>query len=359
MKFSFHRTTMVAKGHIRGWYRNRNNIFWTLAFPIVMMVLFGGIFGFFQGARPQVFVQNDDTIGDNPSTLSVRLVNLLESSDLLDLKSIDGADRAGISHLLVIPAGFEEDVKRGSAVLTLKEAGRETVSETLSSILDTMNIEVSGTSRLITLREEALATRGSLNFVEFLMPGIIGITIMTGGVFGAINTNTKYKANHVLRKLATTPLRKSEWIGGMMIYQLFLSLIGTVIIISVAFAVFRVTLLPHVVAVLVLVSGALAFPGMGMLMARFIPDEESAEAAGNAVTFPMMFLSGTFFPLDLMPQFLQVIARIFPLTYLNEGLRAAFFFGDLETALFNAGVLIVFGVTVLVLGSIVTNWREE
>jgi len=350
---------MVASGHIRGWYRNRTTIFWTLAFPIIMMVLFGGIFGFFQGSRTEVFIQNEDVSGGIPSNLSVRLVNLLESSDLLDLKTLDSTDLTGISHILVIPNGFEEDVRRGGAVLTLKETGRVSVAETLGSILDTMNIEVSGASRLITLRGEILASRGSLTFVEFLMPGIIGITIMSGGVFGAIHTNTKYRANHVLRKLATTPLRKSEWIGGMMIYQLVLSVIATVIIISVAFVIFGLTLIPHVVAILVLLSGALAFPGIGMLLAKFVPDEESAEATGNVVTFPMMFLSGTFFPLAVMPEPLQVLARIFPLTYLNEGLRAAFFFGDVKTALYDAGVLLIFGVTLLVIGSLVTSWREE
>ena len=350
---------MVATGHIRGWYRNRNNIFWTLAFPIIMMVLFGGIFGFFQGSRTEVFIQNEDVTGGIPSDLSVRLVSLIESSDLLNLRTIESADQTDISHILVIPRGFEEDVKRGRGILTLKEAGSGSIGTTLTFILDTMNIEVSGTPRSITLREEALASRGSLNFVEFLMPGIIGITIMTGGVFGAIHTNTKYRANHVLRKLATTPLRKSEWIGGMMIYQLVLSLIATVMIISVAYIIFGLTLVPHVVAILVLVSGALAFPGIGMLLAKFVPDEESAEATGNVVTFPMMFLSGTFFPLDVMPHSLQVVAKFFPLTYLNEGLRAAFFFGDIKTALFDAAVLVIFGVTILVIASLVTSWREE
>ena len=76
-----------------------------------------------------------------------------------------------------------------------------------------------------------------------------------------------------------------------------------------------------------------AFGGIGMILTRVAKEAESATAAANFIMFPMMFLSGSFFPLELMPGFLQTIARILPLYYVNEGLRAAMVLADDMAAL--------------------------
>ena len=88
-------------------------------------------------------------------------------------------------------------------------------------------------------------------------------------------------------------------------------------------------------------------------------DPDGADAAANVITFPMMFLSGTFFPLSQMPLFLQAIARVLPLTYVSDGLRASMIFGQSQTAIFNTVLITVLGVAAIVIGSLITKWEED
>jgi ABC-2 type transport system permease protein len=102
-----------------------------------------------------------------------------------------------------------------------------------------------------------------------------------------------------------------------------------------------------------------AFGGIGMILARVAKEAESATAAANFIMFPMMFLSGSFFPLELMPGFLQTIARILPLYYVNEGLRASMVSVDNMAALRYAAMIGAFATVVFVLGINTTKWDEE
>ena len=95
-----------------------------------------------------------------------------------------------------------------------------------------------------------------------------------------------------------------------------------------------------------------------MILTRFVKEAQSAAAAANAISFPMMFLSGSFFPIELMPGFLQTLARMLPLYYVNEGLRASMIFEDNMAALHYSAVIGAFVVVVFILGIIATQWEE-
>ena len=101
-----------------------------------------------------------------------------------------------------------------------------------------------------------------------------------------------------------------------------------------------------------------AFVGIGMILTRFVKEAQSAAAAANSISLPMMFLSGSFFPIELMPGFLQKFARILPLYYVNEGLRASMVFVDNLAALKDSAAIGVFAAVVFILGIIATKWEE-
>ena len=108
-----------------------------------------------------------------------------------------------------------------------------------------------------------------------------------------------------------------------------------------------------------LVLEVFAFGGIGMILTRVANEAESATAAANFIMFPMMFLSGSFFPLDMMPGFLQTIAKILPLYYVNEGLRASMVSVDHTAALRYAAMIGAFAAVVFVLGVNTTRWEED
>src|SRR5437016_4980831 len=107
------------------------------------------------------------------------------------------------------------------------------------------------------------------------------------------------------------------------------------------------------------VAAALLFPGIGMVLANFVKEAESADAAANAITFPMMFLAGTFWPRETLPDIMKVIANFMPLTYVNDGLRDALIYAQPAQALTNTIIALGLAAFFIVLGSLLMNWKEE
>jgi ABC-2 type transport system permease protein len=110
---------------------------------------------------------------------------------------------------------------------------------------------------------------------------------------------------------------------------------------------------------LFIILNGFAFSGTGMLITRFVKEAQSAEAAANAIMIPMMFMAGTFFPLESMPEFLRNVALILPLYYVNEGLRSSMITLNFSQAWFYAAVIGIFAAVIFILGVFVTTWKEE
>jgi ABC-2 type transport system permease protein len=101
------------------------------------------------------------------------------------------------------------------------------------------------------------------------------------------------------------------------------------------------------------------FTSLGMLLGIFIRDQETAAAIANAIGFPMMFLAGSFFPLDLFPSYLRAVANFLPLTYLNEGLRATMVLGNDATALVDLAVTAVFAGACFIIAARGLSWKSK
>jgi ABC-2 type transport system permease protein len=173
---------------------------------------------------------------------------------------------------------------------------------------------------VITFNTEAVTTN-QFRTIDFYIPGITAAFIMTNGIIGLTSTNTEFKRRGVIKRLSITPLTKMDWILGCILSQTLLNVILTGIMIGVGWVVFGVRVIPDVWTVLMIFLGSVMFSGMGMTLAGLFKDVEAANAVGNAIAFPMMFLSGVYFPLDSC-QVLQPSPSL-PLTYFSEGLKAA------------------------------------
>jgi ABC-2 type transport system permease protein len=373
------------------------------------MLIFGAIFS---GGNVQyeLAVQNKDG-----SDISASFINAVNSTNAFKVHMVNASENADtyiksnrISGMLIVPEGFGNDVQRNLAlgasrpstgvqvnptttsttnaialnatslnsqasqaqsnntnvtpaavILKVDQSSTSApvISGVLSSIANGFNSQLTGSTQIIGVENQQVLS-SQFKYIDFFVPGIIGLTVLTTGVLGTVGTNTQYRNNGILRKLATTPLGKSEWIISKMLYQTVVILISASLIIIVAKLVYNVTAVPNVVTLLLLFVGTICFTGIGMIIARFVKDEDAANAAASAVTFPMLFLAGTFIPLETMPDYLQTVAKFLPLTYLNYGLRDAMILGDTASALYNMMIVLIAGVIFFVIGSIITDWRE-
>jgi ABC-2 type transport system permease protein len=108
-----------------------------------------------------------------------------------------------------------------------------------------------------------------------------------------------------------------------------------------------------------LILGPMLFASLGMLVGTLAKNPETAGVIGNVITFPMMFLAGTFFPLSIMPQYLQTIAHGLPLFYIIEGLNAVMVYGNYSQALIDIGVITVITLIIFFSAAKLFKWRED
>ena len=387
---------------LKTYLRSKGTLFWSIAFPVLLILLFGAIFSggsenydlyvknfdYSNGEMITQFLnQNNmsldfighhenfyDAIYQQFNTTNITTIRIISDSDAHnenELEEYIQSHKGKIKSLLIIPDDYGMNLGRA---LTKKNID---LADNISLMLDPTdaqrnNIILSVMSQFVGISNLILAEGDNFlrfntssiiqeryEYIDFFIPGIIGLSVMNSGIYGSIERNTKFRKNGILRKLSTTPITRGEWIFAKMLFMLFLAFISTVTILIVGIVIWNVAIQIIIYMFILIISASFAFSGIGLIITRFVREEETADSAGGAITFPMMFLAGTFFPLDMMPEFLRVIAQILPLYYVNEGLRAAMILKDNSTSLWNSIIVFVFAVIVFAIGTIITSWKED
>ena len=356
---------------VKHWLRSKGTVFWTILFPVLLIVIFGAIFSDTSSAEYDLTIQDLDE-----TTSSEDFIKILENVSILNIETI-GKNEDITEYMkendktvaIQIPEGFEDiliesmhDKNATFDIVFYFDPAENTTAMVLrnivAGIVREFNMALTQGRHVITIDEES--TLGEdFDYIDFFVPGMIGFTIMTSMVYGSIERNTKYRKDGILRKLLTMPITRAEWIFSKMLFMLFLSFISTFVILIVGMLVWGLTFHLNIFFFIIIISTSFLFSGMGMIIARFVKDEETADMAGGAITFPMMFLAGTFFPLDQMPDFMQAIAQFLPLYYVNEGFRNAMIYADLEKTLFFSAFVLFFALVFFIVGVLLTKWKED
>ena len=362
------RVLIDLKASFKMFFRSKAAVFWTLAFPCILILLFGAIFSEMD-SKYSLYVQNQDIVNGNPTLGSIGFIEALNKTDTFNLHTLDPTINATryaldkkLSYMLVIPEGFENDVSMANATIEFiydqSQTSAMVVMGILNSVINEMNQVLSGGADYVVVQGETIAPK-RFSFMDFFLPGMIAMSAMTTSIFSAVEISSRYRETGIFRKLATTPLRRIEWILSRTIYLIVISFIGMGVILGLGIAFFDVKVIPDPLSLILVATTSMLFSGIGMILSRFVKDPETAGAAANAITFPMMFLSGSFFPLEQMPEFLRAIATVLPLTYVNNGLRDAMIMGEPQRAIMNTIIVAVLGVICLLVGAWITKWEEE
>ena len=198
----------------------------------------------------------------------------------------------------------------------------------LQSGIDEMNFALTGTERLVTLESEAVAAR-DLGYIDFLMPGVIGMAIMQLGLFSVAFSFVTMKREGVLRRLLATPLNPATLLSAQVVTRLIAVMLQTLILASVAVFIFGAEFAGNFFAVLLAAGlGGAVFLALGFAVSGWARTEQQAAPLANIVSLPMMFLSGVFFSRDVLPGILQTVTDYLPLTFLVEAIRGMTVQGD-------------------------------
>lgn len=356
----------------KSFFRSKATLFWTLLFPVMLILMFGAIFSGIGETEYELVVIDFDN-----SDMSQTFINILDDTPIIktEVKEIDDnhilqyIKDNNIKRLILIPQGFEQSVAMATidedAVANIsfyfdqsEQQSNSIIRSVISSVVTNINMNISGGKDIIKINDVETIT-GEFGFIDFFLPGMIGFTIMQTCIYGSLERNTKFKKDGILRKLLTTPITRSEWFFSKMFFQLILSFLSAALIIVIGIVVYGININVNIWMILIIIGTNFLFTGMGMVISRFVKDEDSAGMAGGVVTFPMMFLAGTFFALEQMPEFLQIVARFLPLFYVNEGLRASMIYLKTDDAIFYTAIVLIFAVFFFASGLVLTKWKED
>jgi ABC-2 type transport system permease protein len=312
---------------LKQFFRDRTALFFTFAFPIFFIFIFGWVFSGAEDVSYKIgLVNNDDSAmgqGISQALYEIPIFKLSEGELGEKLEELKNGD---LKAVVVIPAGIEASLNSGQTadIKVYYDPTQTTSSQIILSVLkeyiNEINRQLSQQPILLQLSEESIQSQ-ELESIDFLVPGILAMAVLFLGLFGSL-TMVERREKKILKRFGATPLRRSIMIFSQITYRLILALMQTLIIIAVAYFVFNVQMIGNWFILLGLVLlGTLTFISIGYFAVSRARTTEGAMPIIQLIQFPMLFLSGIFFPIEIMPDFMRPIVEAIPLTYLGDAFR--------------------------------------
>jgi ABC-2 type transport system permease protein len=337
----------IVLARLREFYREPEAVFWVYGFPILLIVGLGVAFrnqpvekiavDVQEGARAEAIVK---ALSANEKFV-VRTVSVEQAR--LDL-------RGGRTELVVAggesPTDFDfsYDPSRPPSLLA-----RGAVDDALQ--------RAAGRKDVARVAEHEFNEPGG-RYIDFLVPGLLGMSLMGGGLWGVGFVTVDMRIRKLLKRFLATPMRKTDFLAGVMISRLMFMVPEVLVLLVFARVAFGVVIYGSVLSVLILILiGAATFAGLGLLIASRARTLEAVSGLMNLVMLPMWLLSGIFFSSDRFPSVAQPLIRALPLTALNDSLRAVMQEGaTLASQLPQIGILATWAVVTFALALRLFRW---
>jgi ABC-2 type transport system permease protein len=328
--------------------RNRTALFWNLLFPALFIVIFGLVFGNTAGLTFSVGI-----VGP-PSEYQERVVLAMAGNNAFSVAhGAEGEElmalREGERDVVLVfePSPVDNPELIPRVMLYYDETNRPTaevavgaVRQVLAAVagnapepesgnvlertLGEVRDFISGESdvAVVTNVVERPVTTRETSFIDFFVPGILGMSIMNSGIIGLATSFVSYRERGILRRIKVTPFPLSSFLLAKVLAQMIQIVLQALILVGLAWLLFGLNQRGNPLLILgVIIVGSLAFLAIGFAISSIARNAETAASYANLITFPMLFLSGIFFPVDTVPSWLQPILKILPLAYLVDALR--------------------------------------
>jgi ABC-type multidrug transport system permease subunit len=298
---------------VREFLREREAVFWVFVFPVLMTFALGIAFRNTAPDKTFVAIEGDAT---NPTVNEIANVLAHSSEITANVQAPDEATKALRSGKVAIV------VKPDDNGYSLRFDPTRPDSRTARLIVDDVLQRAKGRSDVVSIGEERITEPGA-RYVDFLVPGLIGMNLMGSGLWGLGFTVVIARSRKILKRLAATPMQRSHYLLSFMLSRLVFLVLEVAAVVAFAWIAFGFTVRGSWLSVsLITLLGGFTFSGIGLLIAARPTTIEGVSGLMNFIMLPMWLLSGTFFSSERFPQFLQPFIKALPLTALNTLLRA-------------------------------------
>ncbi|HXF81331.1 MAG TPA: ABC transporter permease [bacterium] len=304
----------------RHYLRDRASLFWGLLFPLILMGLIGVAFG-----REEALLFRVSVVGGGPVAAQfrrdlARAPVLAVEGDRDESAALDDLRRGRRTLVVVLPPS-------GGTIRVYFDQARAQEARAALLILERFvaeaNLRASGVPPALRVRPMPIAAGRRMRFFDFLLPGILAMTVMNSGLQGVSWVVTEYRQRLVLKRVLATPVHPGVFLGALVTRYALTNVVQLAVIMLIAVTAFGAVVAGSLAALAVLaVLGTLVFVGMGLAISSVSRTPESANLLGSLLNFPMLFLAGTLWPREFMPAALQPLISALPLTPLVETMRA-------------------------------------
>ena len=326
------------------YFRDFTAIFFSIIFPVIFLVVFGFIstqdqlrlnVAYFNEKSTPESASFDDTFSNlvidesqNDDYNDGRIFKI--DSEFEDVEVAKNAVSDGDLHVVfVVSNDFGKN--GGGEIEAYYDEGESEFGGTAISIVNGIleefnlqaNVEKFNQTPIspFAVRAESIET-SNLNSIDYVIPGIIGFSIMSLGIFSIAQGFITYKSSGALRRLFATPVHPFSFLTAQTITRLIMTVLNVIIMLGIAIAMFNFTMVgDYLTFTVVSMIGAILFLGIGFAIAGWAKNENQAAPLANIIFFPMMFLAGTFFPREVFPEWIQTWSEFLPLSYLTDALR--------------------------------------
>ena len=369
----------IAKKDLTELFRNRLGLVLLIVMPLFMMVMVGFIYpsngtitdlkvgmvnedSGFNGvlAPSQGFIAGLKAINNQTHMLIITDVNSTE-----DLK--DRVQRGELAGGIDIPSNFSQSImtgQQGTIIIVSDESNPQisaTIQGALTHVFNAMGQQIAiqnvlplnATNPLAVIQPYSVKTQGVVSghpsYFDFIAPGIMAMTVMMSVMTGLPVAISQEKEIGTMDGMMVAPINRLSILLGKTIAQTGRGLIQGVIILALAIGLFGVAIQGSILLVFaLLLLGVFSFVGLGIVITSFTKDQETAQMLMMTLMFPMMFLSGVFFPIQQMPWYMQDISKVLPLTYAADALRKVMVLGAGIPQISNELIiLIAFGIVMI------------
>lgn len=359
---------VFSKLNTKRFFRDRLAIFFTIIFPLIFLFVFGGLFGKDNDVSFKIAM-----INQSKSAFSQQYVKEAHEAGVFDISddvtTLDQAkekmNRGELDATVILPPDFGE-VKNGKypsgEAQIYYTQNNEQAAQTLQSVMQTQFKEIN--AKFVTVEtpftvKSTQTNDKSLSRFDYTFSGLLGFSIIGLGIFGPVNVFPELKKQGVLRRLHTTPLRVWQYFTSTATSQVITGLLSIAISFIVAITIFHLKVVgSYLELIIFLIMGITMILGIGLALGGWAKNERQAAPLSNIVVFPMLFLSGTFFPRFLMPEWLQKISAFLPLTPVIDGIRLIATEGKHLTDIGpQIGLIAIWGVIIYVIAFRVFRWE--
>ncbi|MFA6492584.1 MAG: ABC transporter permease [Patescibacteria group bacterium] len=308
--------------------RGKQALFWSLVFPLMFTVIFGFFFGSGTTSAGTVVLINNSN-----SQIAKSFQTTAEKSELFKIKTdVDESQakdllkKAQISAIVVVPENFGNMAPNSPKEIKVIDdpANAQTngiVIGFVNQFLTIANFQALSAQPIFSVVEEKNNDR-DLTYFDFVLMGLIGLALMNASVQGIAITMANYREDKILKRITTTPLRTWKFVMAEVLSRLVLNVFQISLILIIGIYFFHAHIYGNIGLIFLFsLLGGLLFQSIGFMVSSIAKSTDAAQGMSVAITIPMMFLAGVFFPIDQLPKWLYSIVQYLPLAPLLRMIR--------------------------------------